>query len=134
MIVEDGGSIVAIHLLDLLDDAGIVVVVPLRESDAFLHLIEGIFEHLGEFGRHVLDSLLEVEYLVLLVLQLLVLLLLGEGDGLVVLLWIGRILLSSSSSSRSFLPRESSSSLYSFCICLYWWVMADLHGYVCTRW
>ena len=30
-------------------------------------------------------------------------------------------------------PNDSSSSLYSFCICLYWWVIADLSNILSTR-
>jgi predicted translin family RNA/ssDNA-binding protein len=79
------GSVVAVHLLDLLDDAGVVVVVPLGESYPFLHLLEGVLEHLGELRRHILDPLLQVQDFVLFVLQFLVLLLFSERDGLVIL-------------------------------------------------
>lgn len=43
-------SIGVVHLFDLLDDAGIVIVVPFCQPDALLHLLQGVLEHLGELG------------------------------------------------------------------------------------
>jgi hypothetical protein len=65
-----------VHLLDLFYHSGIIIVIPLGQSDSLLHLLQCVFQHLGELGRHFLNPLSQLCNLILLVLQLLVLLLL----------------------------------------------------------
>jgi hypothetical protein len=123
-----------VHLLDLFYHSGIIIVIPLGQSDSLLHLLQCVFQHLGELGRHFLNPLSQLCNLILLVLQLLVLLLLCKCYCFIIFFFIYCLILSSSSRSCSFLFNISNSSLYYFCICLYWCVIADLHSIQCTQW
>ena len=56
-----------VHVLELVDHLGVIVVVPLGLVDALLHLLQGLLQHLGELRRHLLDFLLQLVDLSLLV-------------------------------------------------------------------
>ena len=73
-----------VHLFYFFDHARVVVVVPLCQSDPFLHLLEGVLQHLCELCRHVFYSFFEFQDLVLFVFEFFVLFFFGESDGLVV--------------------------------------------------
>lgn len=66
-----------IHLLDLLNHLRIIIIIPLRQIDPFLHLIQGFLQHLGKLGGHILNLAFENFNLIFFLFKFAVLLLAG---------------------------------------------------------